>query len=383
VLYDFRVGESSTELCPDIGSSKRKWLVIIGRKHYFEAVKDYPVGSRRDLKRILKNEPWRYPFAGTLLLRLERLSPQSHRVTSWVVKQSVVDRLTPHPWFLVPESVCVGTPERGAAISLERLGSQLFVSRSPNGLVSIEGDEGLFRQYLSSNGLGKSVENVEIECLSQTVSLDKLIIGAAKAVRNAPLDFYTGPMIADLESVPVKRSFNLAAFALLIYLGLSTIYIVVSGVVVDRSIQAVEATAEDVMQIRETIVSNRRSLTALKEVVARSEPISVGWDLYLDLKAMGVSFTAIKTTSIDMEFFCYFHDATTVLRYLNDDPRVLEASFSSGVRQDRDMEVFSVRVKLAAPNGITSRIGKETTDLVKSVGDVDSVVESRAGGGES
>ena len=42
-----------------------------------------------------------------------------------------------------------------------------------------------------------------------------------------------------------------------------------------------------------------------------------------------------------------FKDATEILQYLENDPRVVTAGLSSAIRKERGFERFSVRIKLA------------------------------------
>ena len=89
--YDFLPADNPDQLTLKAHSTKSKWVLIVGREHYYESVTEYPIGSLRDLKKALKIEPWSFPYEGVRLVQITRTTPQSHRVTNWIVKADVLD----------------------------------------------------------------------------------------------------------------------------------------------------------------------------------------------------------------------------------------------------------------------------------------------------
>lgn len=371
-LYDFSVDEHATTLSAAKLSGSSKWLLVVARKHYFETVKDYPVGSLSDLRGILRNEPWRYPFKGKLLLRIERLSDHSHRVTSWVIKQGVIDGLILNSWFVVPESACVHALESGKITSLDRLGSPLFISLTANGLASIEGRESMFSRHVNTHSGDNSEKNISLNRLTESDSVGRILIGALSAVKQSPLGFYNGPTIYNVTSTTVSRWLKVLVSAVVVYLGAASIFIALLGYYQERDLREMSPSSEAVLKLRSAALEKKRALNSIDEALASRGQISAGWDLFIDLKAKGVIFSSVQTNSSIIEFSCSHMDATEILQYLKNDPRVADAEFSSAIQKEQGLDGFSVRIKLAMVNynnplrDVLSRAGQQgdvTDDL--------------------
>ena len=345
-LHNFRVDEDSTLLLPNKTHGASKLLLVVSRRHYFETVKDYPVGRLSELKGILRNEPWRYPFKGKLLCKIERLTDHSHRVTSWVIRQNVFDELTFNPLFLVPESACIHSRDSRRAISLDRLGSSLFVSLTPSGLVSIEDQEALFCRHVNSYKDYRNEENFVLTRLSESESLGMVLIGACNAIKQSPLSFYVGPTFANVSSAAVVRWLKISATATIIYLGVVTLFIALLGSQQERQLKVVSPIAESVLQLRSGVTEKKRAFNAINKSLASRGETSSGWGLLLDLKARGVIFSVVKTSASEIEFFCSHSNATQILEYLKNDVRVASADLSSAIQKERGSERFSVKVGL-------------------------------------
>ena len=106
-VYDFSLSDEAVpnKLIESSGYQKR--IMVMGREHYHESVRDYPVGNVKDLKSILASQINVSPYESYEFFLVDRLSDDSHRVTSWHIKHASIESLTYRPWILVPESVCV------------------------------------------------------------------------------------------------------------------------------------------------------------------------------------------------------------------------------------------------------------------------------------
>ena len=346
-LHNFCIDEDSTQLSALMSERPvRKLFLVVARKHYFETVKDYPVGSLRDLKGILKNELWRYPYKGKLIIRIKRISDHSHRVTSWVIRKDLIDRLSANPLFIIPESACLQVFGVGEAVSLERLGSSMFASMTVSGLVSIEGEEAIFRRYINADLDGEFEEDISLTRLSQSDSLDVILVGMFKSLMQSPNSFYNGPNWANLRFETAQHWVKVTAVLVSIYLGITSLFIGLSDRFQEKDLMAIRPAAQEVARIRDLAFERKRVLDAINEAISRRGQISTGWDLLLDLKSMGVVFFAVNTTDTDIEIFCNHVNATEVLQFLRDDFRVLSAELSSAIQKENGGERFSVKIGL-------------------------------------
>jgi len=342
-LYDFQVDENDARLEIAEDDGQRKLLIVVARKHYFETVRDYPLGNRRDLVGVLTNEPWRYPFEGHLLLKIERLTEQSHRVTSWVIKQEVLDALRYPPLFLVPESACVGLQGPNEYILLNRLGSLLNVGNSFGSLVSAEGQDNLFWRRLFSE---VSDEAGQAPVLSESKSTSILLVGAGKAISSNITGFYAGPKSREVDLKAIIRWLYPTTLVASIYLIFSTGLIASLVTFQDIRINQMSEASEEASQLRKSVREKERILQSLNTSLAGHGDSSYGWDLLLDMAKRGVLITGVRGGLSSFEFFCLHESATEILKLLQSDPRVSNAALSSSVRKEKGKDRFSVSVQI-------------------------------------
>ena len=348
-LYDFQVDESPISLTPSLRDDSGKLLLVVGRRHYFETVKDYPVGRLRDVKKIVRNEAWRYPFEGQLQIRVERLSEQSHRVTSWVIKRSVIENLGGKVWFILPESACLEDLAEECVVSLERLNEVLLVSDSFAGLVSGVGRESLFWE---ANGMRQpelAQNRLAADHVPESQAAGVILFGAAKALRRSSISFYNGPNLLSLLSLPWGAALKLSALLLIVYLSTTSVYIYVAESLARHSVTSIESELEQVVALKNGVSKQQAFLSNIDIKFSNTSPLWAGWSLYLDLKSEGVDVVAVNTTLSTMEFVCFAENGTKVLAFLADDSRVLTADLSTAIREEKGMERFSIKVTFRQP----------------------------------
>jgi len=254
--------------------------------------------------------------------------------------------LSANPLFIIPESACLQVFGVGEAVSLERLGSSMFASMTVSGLVSIEGEEAIFRRYINADLDGEFEEDISLTRLSQSDSLDVILVGMFKSLMQSPKSFYNGPNWANLRFETAQHWVKVTAVLVSIYLGITSLFIGLSDRFQEKDLMAIRPAAQEVARIRDLAFERKRVLDAINEAISRRGQISTGWDLLLDLKSMGVVFFAVNTTDTDIEIFCNHVNATEVLQFLRDDFRVLSAELSSAIQKENGGERFSVKIGL-------------------------------------
>ena len=341
-LYDLQISQSHTRFAVSKYNA-RKLLIIVARSHYFETVRDYPVGSLRDLHKIIKTESWRYPFPGRLFYRIERRSHQSHRVTSWVIKQSVVDNLEYEPIWIVPESACLGTYAGSSTKIFKRLGENVFVGNTPDGIFSGISNAG---NLLEKIGMSAELAGLSSsETLEEPATIDRILLGAESTIKSHPIVFLNRGIIPSISTISWKKilgiSFSLVSF----YLVLTSSYVIAGKVMIERELNTLEGRANSLLSLKQNIVKKQSFLSEMDEMMPSSNPHWDGWNIYLDLKKMGVQFTAVTTSKSLMNIVCVADKATDILGFLVSDPRVKSAQFSSAIRQDSLGEMFSIEIQ--------------------------------------
>ena len=348
-LYDVSSDDNSAGLVATNTGKPGKWLVVVGREFYFETSRDYPVGHLGDLKKLLKNEPWRFPHKGLLLNRIERLNEQSHRVTSWVIKQEVLGGLGYRPFLILPESACIEGLAIDTVVVLERLGKKVHVAVTPDGLLSSLGQEESFLRMIGPAANAYESTGKVVSRLSGAASVETILLGVITSLKRSPLSFYIGLDNEKLESFSWAGGLKLSAAICLAYLSVTSGYLLLAGGWVDYRLSMSAGEAESSMQLRAEVSRLHKQVDNFNKISEGIHPMWIAWDVLIDLEGIGASFRAINSSPPAVTFYLTAPRATDILSWLSEDSRVLEAQFSLPVRKIDGSEQFAVEVTFRQP----------------------------------
>ena len=362
-LYPFVRGG---HLCAQKTLASRSWIVVVGRQHYFESVTDYPVGDLADVKKILENRPWASPFSGQQFDQIERLTAQAHRVTSWVIKDQVMASLQPRPLLVIPETACINVLRPQQPQLLSRLGHTLVVANTSDGLISnvyqadpSSGSAAVPRDnFFASVGLS---EDASWQRNDDKSTHDLLLKGLGTILKTAPLNFVL-PFKSPLGVVyPWKGALKLLGGLLVIYLLLTSAYLVGATAWIDHRIEQLRVQSEPVLELRQQIAKLQAEYSAMKTLVSGVTPMWVVWDLALDLADRDVTLRAVNKESDGVIFFLSASKASEVMRFLSQDPRVASADYAFPVTQRNSQQQFAIKVVLVPQKmSLTAESGSVT-----------------------
>ena len=344
-IHSFSAVKKKAELVQNSSDNSKKWLLVVARHHYFESTRDYPIGHLGDLKKLVKNAPWRFPYNGVLLNRIERLSDQSHRVTSWVIRQEVLDALGFSPLWIVPESACLESFAEDSVVELERLGEKVVVSVTPDGLRSSLVRESFASQELRSSRESNHSEDEGLLRFNSKEAAEVLLLGIIRAFKRSPKVFFIGVDTKDWNFQLLIRSLKVSAALCLSYFMLTSASLLIASSWIDHK-SAINATkVEPAMAIRASIVSVRKQLTDLQSGVENLYPHWVAWDVLIDLSERDVIFRSINSSSGSVTYYLTAQKATEVLSIMTEDRRIVSAELTVPVRRTQFGEEFAVKVE--------------------------------------
>jgi len=345
-LFDFIEKDGSLGLRKTADASSSKWAIVVGRSHYFESVKDYPIGRLSDVKNILKNEAWRFPHGGFLVKRIERLSEDSHRVTSWVIKQKVLDAFTHRPIFVMPETVCLESSESIDVLSIKRLDETVYLAQTPNGVVSSAGLKTSFFQQIDKSDEILPTDDEKMKVLSESESIYAIFSGARETLVASPFRYLMSHKAHQFRTKSLFNVFKLSAIACATYLVASSAMLTAANGWIDFQIQKKQAIAAPYLSVKRQIERQQQQLEAMDVILSDRSPTWVVWDLFLDLTKMGVLFRAVSGDAQSVTFHVNFQRATELLTILSEDKRVVSADLVGAVRKVAGLEQFALRLVL-------------------------------------
>ena len=348
-LYDVSSDDNPAQLVATNADRPGKWLVVVGREFYFETSRDYPVGHLGDLKKLLKNEPWRFPHRGLLLNRIERLDEQTHRVTSWVIKQEVLGSLGHRPFLILPESACIERMADDTVVVLERLGKSVHVAVTPDGLLSSLGQEESFLRLIGPALNADEATSKVVSRLTGAAAVETILLGVISSLKRSPFSFYIGLDKEKLGSYSWVSGLKVSAAICLAYISITSGYLVLAGGWVDYRLSTSAVEAESAMQLRAEVGRLHKQVDGFNKISEGMHPMWIAWDVLIDLEGIGASFRAVNSSPPAVTFYLTAPRATDILSWLSEDSRVLEAQFSLPVRKIDGSEQFAVEVTFKQP----------------------------------
>ena len=351
VTYGFSYQDECASLdSVTTGEHPRLWILIVAREHYFESVKDYPIGDLKDLKSIISQEPWNFPYQGEKFVHFERLSPQSFQVTTWVVKEDVYSSLVDRPLLLIPETAAMAAVLGQGAVEYTRLGETVQLSKTVDGLRSklersecsepVE-SEGTLAPAVDFRFLGSETFE-KLEGKQFPLALAK---GVWALIKAAPLRFRMQSRSVDY---PWRALGKVASFTVLTYLALSSAYISLAGHFQETRIDRLTAKVQPVSAWRRSSLDYQNQLNVISGALQAVKPNWILGDLSLDLIKEGVTIRSVRSENSDVVLFLAATKATDVLAFLAKDKRVKEVEYAFPVQQVSNQQQFALKIVLDA-----------------------------------
>ncbi len=353
-LFDLELGQGAIQLNQCGNDSRAKKVIIVAREHYFESVQDYPIGDVNDLKLVLKNEHWSFPYQGQRFFSIERLSDQSHRVTNWVVKSDFLNKIKNRPWFLVPETACIAVMSGSKPSTISRLDKKVDVMVGAGGLVS-----SVYVAEDASAGVSNGKKFKELigfgsdswQVLTEFETLEVMLAGLKRVILRDPLRFFLRPKLSFIRAYPWPKAFRLGATLLTSYIMIVSIYLWSSSQWIDHRIDHLTSQAELALNSRQKLLGSRQLMQQLSEPLASIAPSWMAWDVFLDLSAEGVAVTSISVSEAEVTFYALAERASDVLAMLTEDSRIASAEYATPVRQLRSNQQFAIKTVFALNEG--------------------------------
>lgn len=352
-LYVLSYSDGRFDLKPLSAEERPNYLVlVVAREHYFETVKNYPIGNISDLKGVLSQNLETFPYEGEKFEQLEILSGQSSRVTSWLVKDTAYSGFDKRPLVLIPETAAISAISKSPGAIYSRLGRRVRLAKSADGISSMVDDvvpTGSAGEHANSANLAKyaSLSEVQEEPLGSEQFALKLIQGSWALIREAPLRFRFRARLALQNDWPWRPAAKTVGLILIGYLALTSAYIVISDQWLDRKIETLTSNIAPVNKTRQSIAGLQSQLGDIDTSLQSIQPNWVIGDIVLDLIKQGASIRSLRSEGLSVILFLDAPRATEVFSFLTQDNRIKEAEYAFPVQQRGSQQRFAVKITLS------------------------------------
>ena len=355
-LYTFKHtpdGTTTLEAQSNLNAIKLRWLVL-GREHYFETSKEYPIANKRELQRALRFDDNLAPFTGINFQQIARINEQSHRVTFWVVKPQVLECLAVPPWLLFPESYLLAQAldDNIEIASIERAEATLFVSKVGKTLSS-----GLqspytpnLQHFAFSTGSAMNRDNSQ-HYPTQTTSFTELLVKGLKALSLPHFsDFFVKTEQQTWQNYPWKKAGIISGVFFAVYLALSSAWLVYQQQQLQAQLTAQSSEVDQALSLQKQFKQAQQWQRLLTEPLQDLQPYWNVWPVVLETLNTGARLSGVhyKGDLVTLRGETNKETkATDILAKLAKNTKVLSAKFASPVKAYRGKERFTISFSFA------------------------------------
>lgn len=316
---------------------------FIGREHYVERRRIYPVQSRIELLRILRLEA-AVGNAGLIYVGPE--SSDGRLVTRYELKaKPTSEQFNALLW--IPETLAISKSLRqGAYAEVHRNDLRYFVandSRSQLAGASIsDGDQFIIGAGLAANAHRISLDAGSVSRILKT-SLKQFSPTELWELVSRDLSSAFWPMVRPLAVITGTIA--------LLYLVLSSLYLLSFVQLREWQLEKVDALVAPLFKSeREIDLLSGRAISTAKLVDERvvSWPV---WEVIPEIWKNQGFLIGLTLEADQVVLQARAPSAVTVLEAISKSPLVAEAKFESGVRQNAGQEEFTIALKLITPRG--------------------------------
>ncbi|WP_338293773.1 hypothetical protein [Planctobacterium marinum] len=134
-------------------------IVLIGREHYQEFEKEYPVPDQNDVRNIINNE-----YTQLKMVHLHNNALTSTTVKFFLFDKTAEEYVRNNLCLFIPETMLATFVNMGELVTVSRLGNTLNIARKGENIVSSNG-AGLYADpdmFLLSSGVGKVAQRKKL-----------------------------------------------------------------------------------------------------------------------------------------------------------------------------------------------------------------------------
>lgn len=332
--------------------SKPVWL-IIGKEHYFETTKTYPIANIKELKNAIKFDVDVVPESGITLYKITKLNENSHKVTFWTFDNSLVNELPESIRFIVPETyaLSLGQSKEINGTQYQTVNKTLFIARNGDTIHSgIQSSRMPTLEDFLVMAVGIE-PNEELNAKyddTQQFKID-LFKGLSQiAVQDYPQFWLKRPKKVE-QKISIKQLMAVTGIAMIAYFSLTSMWLKGQSMLLDREITAYNEQVESALKSKKQIAQLEDTFKQLQEPLENQSNFWTVWPVVLEVinEQAIITSVAYRNETFDVRFTGNTGvKATKILGEFAQHDKVLSAVFSQPVRSRRGKEQFTIKLKL-------------------------------------
>lgn len=318
------------------------FVAVVGREHYREWRKSYPVYRLLDAWRVA-----RFERRGRSLVLFD-ICPvhDNHREVIFFEFDSSSGALPYRALFWVPESRVIAsalTPPRFAHVrraQLEYCTGAAGVSQVLGGVVRTP------ELFSMASGLpaDSKVEYHDDQVIRESLVKGIFLFGWRRWAS------FLGPEVGDYLQKAAQPAALLVALSIASYLGLTSLYLWSAERWRLHELEALGPQVTSLLTIQRRVDSLVAERSGLDSIIEQQRPVWPMWEILSESWRQGAGVTNFALSGGELTLRGQAPEATKVLKGLSELPSVDDARFQSAVRRTGVQEDFTIRLQLNAVN---------------------------------
>lgn len=316
------------------------FVAVLGREHYREWRKVYPVSRLLDAWRLARFERRGRPLV------LFDIGPvlDNHREVIFFEVESSAPVVSFRALFWVPESRVIAsalTTPRFAHVRRE----QLEYCTGAGGVSQVLG--GVVRTpELFSMASGLPTDG-KVEYHDEQAVREALVEGIPRLGVQRWASFL-GPEVSDYLRQAARPAGLLVVFFLVAYVGLSSLYLWSAESLRTRELDELGPQVASLLTTQRKVDSLVAERAGLDSILLQRRPVWPVWEVLAESWRQGAGITNFSLSEGELTLRGQAPAATKVLQGLSELPGVSEARFQSAVRRTGPQEEFIIRLKMTS-----------------------------------
>ncbi|NQZ05997.1 MAG: hypothetical protein HRT35_02455 [Algicola sp.] len=324
--------------------------LIVGKEHYAEENRTFPLQSRKELNKILKLESDN--FDGIMVYHIGHYIDGQRIVICWQMSSEVFSGLGLTPIFVIPESALLLSDNPNQLLSVSRNNRTFwfidrqgqYLSAEKKGLISSS------TMFLASAGLSDNTNNVEVD---ESDYLTRLGGSFLPALLTNLGGFKTS--LRKLESIDWASHLKYSGVATVLlfggYFALTSLYLNMRLNSAKEAQVVYADQTKDVFQLKAQLGVVEEKAGQINTVNNAVSAPNVVWRFIVPLAKRGIKFSRVSMSPDGTYSVVGEADkATDVLEFIKSDPLVVEPQFSGQniVVNGKDRFSIAFRIKQGA-----------------------------------
>jgi hypothetical protein len=326
-------------------------VVIIGREHCFECIKEIPVNKIEEAKKAAVLMDDIAPFDGVRFFNIQIITNEKARIHYFVIKNEVFKKFSHKAFIIVPESMLIHAYMKRKNL----INTKLIVNYYERNFIAyhnVDGYKAIVSQDKATEGMNQIIKHTHV-LFEDELSLDnsqysnllmhelfKLPPFSLKQIIN------TQPVIEFSSSIPYKKISLLCVAFFSIYMATTSVWLYLYEQELSNQISEQREQLNDVFSLQSSFEAESEKYNLLATNTAFSKVTSTIWLTLFGLIDSGGEILTVRYENDSFTIRVKSDKSTDVIEFLSKQADITQPTMVSPVVKSRGKEIVTLNFSL-------------------------------------